>query len=350
MSHPQSAASAAVTTRSRTLLFLSYRDSKARSHRFRRSSTYEPDDADQDSSSEHARLISAPGPAASSSSTHVALDVAQLPPEWVDVSDRVAQLLADAESKIARLEKLHAKHVLPGFADRSQEERDIDALTSAITRDFRHASKLVHQIQTAPSASTYPPHRSEDTAAKNVQRALAARVQDASTAFRKKQRVYMDKLAGHATKNQDLLVASGLRGDAAAQSRLSVEEDLHESQSLQQLQHDPALATRNAEIAHLAQSIAGLAELFKDLSSLVVEQGTILDSVEYNIEQAAVELDHANAELKVAQRYQRNTGRRSCIFLLILLIVGTILVIIFKPRRPHSVPAVPPPVASSALQ
>lgn len=339
----QATQSAAVTTRSRTLLFLSYRDSKARSHRFRRASasTYEPDDADAESSSEHARLIAAAGP--SGSSTHIALDVAQLPPEWVDVSDRVAQLLAEADAKSARLDKLHAKHVLPGFADRSQEERDIDALTSAITRDFRQASKLVHQIQTA--SGTYPPSRSADAAATNVQRALAAKVQDASTAFRKRQRVYMDKLAGHATKNQDLLVASGLRGDA---SRLSVEEDLRESQTLQQQQHDPALATRNAEIAHLAQSIAGLAELFKDLSSLVVEQGTILDSVEYNIEQAAVELDQANAELKVAQRYQRNTGRRSCIFLLILLIVGTILVIIFKPRRAHS--ASPPPQASSALQ
>ena len=61
--------------------------------------------------------------------------------------------------------------------------------------------------------------------AKNVQRGLAQKVQDASGQFRKKQRVYMQsqcsssprsawyahraELQGHAIKNKDLLVASG---------------------------------------------------------------------------------------------------------------------------------------------
>jgi hypothetical protein len=35
---------------------------------------------------------------------------------------------------VAALDKLHAKHVLPGFSDRSQEEREIEALTTDITR------------------------------------------------------------------------------------------------------------------------------------------------------------------------------------------------------------------------
>jgi syntaxin 16 len=36
--------------------------------------------------------------------------------------------------KVASLEKLHAKHVLPGFTDRSAEEREIDAATTDITK------------------------------------------------------------------------------------------------------------------------------------------------------------------------------------------------------------------------
>lgn len=35
---------------------------------------------------------------------------------------------------VAALEKLHAKHVLPGFADRSAEEQEIESMTSAITK------------------------------------------------------------------------------------------------------------------------------------------------------------------------------------------------------------------------
>lgn len=41
---------------------------------------------------------------------------------------------------VATLDKMHAKHVLPGFKDRSAEERDIEALTMSITKVRLHLS------------------------------------------------------------------------------------------------------------------------------------------------------------------------------------------------------------------
>lgn len=131
----------------------------------------------------------------------------------------------------------------------------------------------------------------------------------------------------------------------------------------------PDLRQRDRELSEIAKSIADLAVLFKDLSSMVIDQGTLLDSVEYNIEQTAVQMSQAVKELDVATRcvrsdviftstpdhetcvafvpmfrYQKNTGRRSCIFLLVLIIFGLIIVLIFKPRRhpPSSVTPQPP--------
>lgn len=37
-------------------------------------------------------------------------------------------------SPVAALDKLHAKHVLPGFTDRSLEEQEIEAATTDITK------------------------------------------------------------------------------------------------------------------------------------------------------------------------------------------------------------------------
>jgi hypothetical protein len=66
---------------------------------------------------------------------------------------------------------------------------------------------------------------------------------------------------------------------------------------------DMDLHTRNRELNEIAKSIAQLAELFKDLSALVIDQGTLLDSVEYNIEQTAVQMSEAVQELNMATKY-----------------------------------------------
>ncbi|KAL7419442.1 t-SNARE affecting a late Golgi compartment protein 2 [Cryptotrichosporon argae] len=310
-------------TRSRTLFYLSVRDTSS----FASSSSRRPTRAygvDEDDEDEHQGLMRGAA---------VGVDMKGLPPKWVDVSDEVEDVLGRLNGKIAALDKLHAKHVLPGFTDRTAEEREIEQRTTDITRDFRRCTTLISTIQPGRGSA-----RVELVTAKNVQRGLAQKVQDLSGVFRKKQRVYMQKLQGHAIKNKDLLAASGaisLRGSELDE----LAEDEAATQALQQESlsavPDVDLARRTAEISQIASSIAELAELFRDLGNMVVEQGTVLDSVEWNIAATAREMEGAVAELKVAQRYQANTGRRRCILLLVLIIVGLVIVLIYKPRN-HS--------------
>lgn len=124
---------------------------------------------------------------------------------------------------VRALDKLHAKHVLPGFTDRSAEEREIELMTTDITRvsrmcqphhlmikthnsapfpqDFRQCQSLIQRIEPSTSAphafppSTSRPSQNEILAARNVQRGLAAKVQELSGVFRKKQSVYMQSMS-----------------------------------------------------------------------------------------------------------------------------------------------------------
>ena len=57
---------------------------------------------------------------------------------------------------------------------------------------------------------------------------------------------------------------------------------------------------REQEIIQIAQSITDLSDVFKDLSSLVIDQGTLLDRVDWNVEQMNVEVGKAVEELKTA--------------------------------------------------
>lgn len=318
------------TTRSRTLLFISYRDSRIRSsssskHRPSYDDPYQADDDDD----ENQHLIT---------QQHLALDL-QLPPKWVDISDQVEDILAAVQSKLSALEKLHAKRVLPGFADRTAEEREIEAATTDITKDFRRCHALIQRIGVDQSHS-FPPSSGtyhESLTARNVQRGLAAKVQELSSTFRKKQRVFMERLQGHVIKHQDLLIASGTISSRGSEGLSALDDDVRAAQAqIMEVDQTHDLRLRDRELTQIANSIASLADLFKDLSNLVIDQGTLLDSIEYNIEQTSVQVTEAVKELNIATRYQKNTGRRKIIFLLLLIIFGLIIVLIFKPRRHRS--------------
>lgn len=95
---------------------------------------------------------------------------------------------------VHQLDKLHAKHVLPGFSDKSAEEREIASLTSEITRELRKCttviSKIANQAKNLPLSTT---SKEDRIMIQNVQTALATKVQNASTMFRKKQSNYLKR-------------------------------------------------------------------------------------------------------------------------------------------------------------
>jgi syntaxin 16 len=119
-----------------------------------------------------------------------------LPPRWADISDEVTELLAGIASKSQKLEKLHQKHVLPGFDDeevKRSEEGEIERLTQDITRGFHDCQKAIQRVEQMVRESKQQGgiSRGEETMAKNIQISLAGRVQEASAGFRKKQSAYL---------------------------------------------------------------------------------------------------------------------------------------------------------------
>jgi hypothetical protein len=110
-----------MATRNRTNLYISYRQSYAHHptqgySNFNATSTEELD-----------TLIS-------HNHADAAIEMDILPPAWADTTQQVDEILGNITKMSAKLDKLHARHVLPGFDDKSEEEGEIERLTSEITK------------------------------------------------------------------------------------------------------------------------------------------------------------------------------------------------------------------------
>ena len=117
-----------MATRNRTNLFISYRQSYAHHPTKTYSNFNAPSTEELDT------LISNRADAA------IEMDI--LPPAWADTTQQVDEILANITKMSARLDKLHARHILPGFDDKSEEEGEIERLTSEIT----HVSLLIMDL------------------------------------------------------------------------------------------------------------------------------------------------------------------------------------------------------------
>lgn len=68
---------------------------------------------------------------------------------------------------------------------------------------------------------------------------------------------------------------------------------------------------KDKEIEELAESVRDLAVLFKELSTLVIEQGTIIDRIDYNVETALVSTQKGRKHLVSARKAQKSNRARS---------------------------------------
>ena len=86
---------------------------------------------------------------------------------------------------------------------------------------------------------------------------------------------------------------------------------------------------RSTDVTRLVRQINELAVVFKELSILVVEQGTVLDCIDYNIQEARVNTEKANVELVKTLKHETSFRARGCMSCLItgILITATLFTI-----------------------
>ncbi|KAJ2344729.1 Integral membrane protein SED5 [Coemansia erecta] len=299
-----------MATRSRTFLFVQYRNSFGHLQRRRRTQAAE---ASPNAAEEEGLIERTTGDG------ELVIELAHLPPRWVDLVDDFGEQLEDIARKARRLDELHKKHLLPGFDDRSGEEREIRVLTQEITAQFQTCSELVRSI------AQLQVFGQDQVVGRNIQASLAQRLQERSQAFRKAQSAYMHRLSLRKDVNSDVFAV-----DAERAASHKFDMTLTDEQLLVIDSNEAAVTQREGELETIHNSIVDLAAVFGQMQEMIIDQGTLLDRIDYNVETAVVNVAAAADELEVADRQHRGAVANKCILALGVVVIVLVVVLLIK--------------------
>lgn len=260
--------------------------------------------------------------------SHAALDQQ---PEWLHTINMVRDDMTDIKRKMAHLEELHKTHTTPRFgADFKAEESEIEILTEEIKRLFVNCKKAIERFETRA-------YKAEDLMKQNAKQSLANELHDLYKGFRASQRTYLTKMQTLKDRIKDLQPLSA-EPDLSPEERVQIEEleqkmydpGFNEEQINELIANTRDIMRRDREIREILQSIVELQELFREFSSLVIEQGTLLDRIDYNLDHTQVHLEVANTNLGDAIRYTGYSRWTICVLLLLVLLLGAVILIVLR--------------------
>nr|KJB45395.1 hypothetical protein B456_007G303900 [Gossypium raimondii] len=246
-----------------------------------------------------------------------------LPPAWVDVSEEIASNVQRARVKMNELAKAHAKALMPSFGDGKEDQQNIEALTTEITNLLKKSEKKLLQKLSAAGPSE------DSNVRKNVQRQLATDLQNLSMELRKKQSTYLKCLRQQMEDAADLEM--NLNGNRPKEEDDDLDDMIFSEHQMARLkQSEVYTVEREREIQQIVESVNELAQIMKDLSVLVIDQGTIVDRIDYNIQNVATTVEEGLKQLQKAERTQKQGGMVMCATVLVIMCFVMLVLLILK--------------------
>lgn len=248
---------------------------------------------------------------------------AMLPPAWTDSADEAREELKSIKEKLVQLAKTQQKRLLKVFADESAPDQEVESVSNQISSNIRRCEQAIHQVKVRGAATAC---QQDGPIRENVQRNLATQLQTLSQQFRQAQKDYMAEIR---KRQRGGIWDEGPKGSKGGDR---VEVGFTDDQ-LQELETMEVNADqRNAEISQIAHSIGDLHTIFKELAVLVIDQGSILDRIDFNIEQVVDQSIEANKQLQKAEKTQKSARAMKCILFLVMINLMLIGILVAKTR------------------
>lgn len=239
---------------------------------------------------------------------------ASLPPQWVDFSEQAKEQIKDIQDLLVQLAKAQQRR-LQRVAGGSEHE--VEELAGNIAQQIRACEQSIHQVRTVGAGRGGESIDCEFR--KNNQRSLAAQLQQLAKQSRELQRDYMQEVrrqqTGQPPGRPPPTSTQGHASDLESGGGPSQADSYHHGPSQMQVQDlahmEEFAAQRSTEVAHIAGSIEELNRIFRELAVMVIDQGSILDRIDYNTEKVYKKSDEGRKQMEKAVTTKRQTDTRT---------------------------------------
>ncbi|KAG3115404.1 hypothetical protein PI125_g5581 [Phytophthora idaei] len=204
-------------------------------------------------------------------------------PEWTRFADSADESIRLLHAKLAYLQLLHTRRLMIRFDNSEvQQEHEINCLTEEITAMFHKTDRSLKKITSAFVGGETSPSPADRLVRLNTQRAIAARLQQISMQFRTRQREYLQRLQLQKFGGEIFDVDAMEKGAEGSNGSFRFGNKTF-AFAMDRTEYD--IRTRDIEIQRIAKSVAALATMFKEVAEMVIDQGTLIDRIDYNMEQ-----------------------------------------------------------------
>eukprot|EP01080_Neovahlkampfia_damariscottae_P003417 gene3417-5962_t len=255
------------------------------------------------------------------------------PTSWRSILESVEGGISQIQKRLKSLHKLHEEHVTPRFGkDYTAEEQQIEILTQTIKDLFKECIKNISDIGGSDDEKSQ-----EDVFRKNMKTNFVLQLNDLSKEFKDAQRNFIQKLKSMKDKKKTIGV-SYENDDLDPEEKRQLEQlqdkiytkGFTDEQMSQILQNEREILDRDRELKNILSSIIELKDMFQEFSNLVIEQGTILDRIDHNLDHTIDNVDDGTKNLVKAESYQKCSKITLCMLFVVIAVAGAGLILTLK--------------------
>ena len=202
----------------------------------------------------------------------------------------------------------------PTFADSTESIVRINSSTQQINNQLEQIHQRIQKFQTYSSD-----HPDRAKIIHNLHQMLTEAYREFSLKFKMAQQTFSASYSRSTTSAQP-----------KSDNTFSFADFAFDDERANYLHQNVMQQRENDEIAQLTRRAEEVQQLFKDLAVLIADQGTIIDRIDYNIQEAKSNAEAAHEEIVEAEKYQKKSRMWICAVIMGIMVFILLLMAIFK--------------------